>query len=127
MRAPSGPTGQSCGRRVTVVIHMAASKHASSRAPASRKSAPPKKQPRSHVPTEATALQLEVLAGLHRLTRKLGRSPTTEQLAEHLGYADRTGAIKPLRALERLGLVVPIHVPVLRGYNLTAAGRKQLP
>lgn len=88
--------------------------------------APPKKQQRSHVPTEATATQLEMLAALHKLTVKLGKAPTTEQLAVHLGYADHTGTLKPLRALKRLGLIAPIEVLVLRGYTLTAAGRKLL-
>ena len=90
-----------------------------------RASAPPKKQTR--VPAEATAAQLTMLATLHRLTTKLGRSPTLQQLADALGYADHTGTRKPLLALKRLGLVVPIEVVVLRGYSLTAAGRKQLP
>jgi hypothetical protein len=78
------------------------------------------------VPAQPTATQLEVLQALHRLTAKLGRSPTIEQLSAHLGYADRTGSLKPLRALARLGLIVPIEVLILRGYGLTAAGRKQL-
>jgi hypothetical protein len=79
------------------------------------------------VPAEATAAQIEMLAGLHRLTRELGTAPTQQELADHLGYADRTGVIKPLRALVRLGLIVPVERVVLRGHRLTPAGLKHLP
>ncbi len=80
----------------------------------------------SRVPKEATATQLHVLEGLHRVTKKLGRPPLIQELAERLGYADHTGVIKPLRALERLGLIVPVERLVKVGFGLTRAGRKKL-
>jgi hypothetical protein len=49
-----------------------------------------------------------------------------QALADHLGYAAHVGVLKPLRALKRLGLVVPIERVVQRGYALTAKGRKRV-
>lgn len=84
-------------------------------------------EPPSRVPTAVTATQLVVLVGLHRLTKKFGRPPTTPELAEGLGYADHTGVLKPLRALVRLRLIRPVEQVVVRGHALTPAGRRKLP
>jgi hypothetical protein len=81
------------------------------------------------VPQKATATQLEVLAGLHQLAKKL-RKPTWAvtqiELAAHLGYATAVGVIKPLRALERTGLIVPKERLVRVGFSVTPAGRAAL-
>ncbi len=80
-------------------------------------------------PTEATPTQLLVLAGIKALAKKLKKRPwqvTQNELAEFLGYATHAGVIKPLRALERFGLIVPVERTVRVGFGFTAAGRAAL-
>jgi hypothetical protein len=75
---------------------------------------------------DPTPTQVDVLRGTHELAKKLGRTPTTYEIADALGYADHTGVIKPLRALVKLGLVVHTTRVVLSEFKVTPAGRKWL-
>jgi len=82
-----------------------------------------KRAPRQE-PTEATPTQVETLIRVDKLRLKLGRTPTQAEIAEALGYADRTGPRKPMRALAKLGLVVYTARVVESHWELTPAGRK---
>jgi DNA-binding MarR family transcriptional regulator len=60
-----------------------------------------------------TAAQLQVLQVIRRLQRKLGRSPSQRELADALGYANKSGVSQMLARLETANLVVRTRIEIV--------------
>jgi DNA-binding MarR family transcriptional regulator len=60
-----------------------------------------------------TAAQLQVLQVIRRMQKKLGRSPSQKELADALGYANKSGVSQMLARLETANLVVRTRIEIV--------------
>lgn len=76
-------------------------------------------------PRKATVRQLDFLDAVYALTKQLGRAPSAQEVADHVGVT-RWGARRQLLALEAKGYLQDIPKTVSSGqWGLTAKGNER--